>query len=473
MTRPDPPAGATPTPAASPDVLPVLRERLLDIPEAKFVEVVRLLEHVRDHPDVRQTFATIRPRLSRVRPARRPTLKRILCMPFEDVLETLDGVDVPLGRIERRVIEPVWRIVRERADAAQLAALERAVQGLDAANRNGLLNVGGRLWPLAAAALHGALDGDGDRRLLWTGFGGDEALAAQARSVAHILEIGSIVESLKAELSPRPVPALGEGHVAAIEQAAQAAARLSPKTVYYLLLIAASRLAAPAGLLDVLNDLDLGRANREQPALFAQLSGLVVANLEERTARMDGPAAGATSPDEAVDIALRLIQGLDTTSAVMDHRNETAYRERLAAVRGAVRTMLDETVIRTAPRGVLDAIALIDGDGTGLTRDDEAQTAAEDHARALRRCEALADSLEMRHTLEKAIAGLGAGLTKRANALVAAYPRLVRRAPDPETAELSLFYALRLVELVAGPIQAEELRRATMAMLAQISGDEP
>ena len=133
--------------------LPGLESRLFDIPEDKFIEVVRLLERVRDHPDVRQTFAAIRPRLVQVRPERRPTLKRVLCMPFEDVLESFGGVDVPLGRIERRVIDPVWKLVMECGDTALIDQLDRQVQETAPGNLNALRNIGRRLWPMAAQAI--------------------------------------------------------------------------------------------------------------------------------------------------------------------------------------------------------------------------------------------------------------------------------------------------------------------------------
>ncbi|MBP2309227.1 hypothetical protein GBZ48_06820 [Azospirillum melinis] len=471
------------------DRLPGLESRLFDIPEDKFIEVVRLLERVRDHPDVRQTFTAIRPRLVQVRPNRRPTLKRVLCMPFEDVLESFNGVDVPVGRIERRVIDPVWRLVTECGDRALIDQLDRQVQETAPGNLNALRNIGRRLWPMAAQAIQGAIRGvaggagepDTGRQALWRVLQGDEEMRRQLQDVAAFLEIGLTVESLKDALAPKPLAVLDDLHVDAIEQAVQAVARQSAGLVYYLLLVAASRMANPADLLTVLNDLDFGKARREQPAIFAQLSGLVVTNLEERSARLEGKGCGtghsagqgeaavAIAPEEAIAIAERLVASIDTTSAAMDVLADPAYRERLDAVKATVRTMVAGTVLDTASAGILTAVPAPAGNGCTAPVDEDAQAAAEDHARALRRCEGLAGALGLHEPLKDTLVSMEKGLMARAHALLADYPKAAGEPDDAETAEMNLFYALRLLELVAGPAKADRLRTAIMAATGEFA----
>lgn len=447
------------------DRLPTLEHKLLDIPDEKFVEVVRLLERVRDHPDVRKTFSIIRPRLARIRPDRRPTLKRVLCMPFEDVLESRGGAEAPLGRIERRAIEPVWRLVEESADPHLFDQLDRRVQEAAPGDRNALVNIGNRLWPMAARILRGALDGEESRRTLSRRLHGDDELLRQVGDIAAFLDLGPVLESLKGDLSPKPLPALEAEHAAAIEQAVQAAARQGAGMVYYALLVAASRLATPADLLSVLHELDLGKARREQPEIFARLSGLVVGNLEERTVGLDGPAAAA-SPDSAVALAERLIAGVNTTVSVMDRVREPAYRDRLDAVRGSVGAMVSGAVLKTAPQGILSAVAVPVRGATPVV-DEDAQIAAEDHARALRRCAGLADALGLGHAVDDTLKAMGNGLIQRAQALLDGYPQAGHNAG---AAELNLFYALRLLEMVAGPAKADPLRVAIMTATGEMDG---
>ncbi|MFD1626137.1 hypothetical protein [Azospirillum griseum] len=467
-------SGASPSARAetgtTPDLLPSLEQRLLAIPDDKFLEVVRLLERVNDHPDVRQTFDSIRPRLVQMRPGRRPTLKRVLCMPFEDALEGVGGGDVPLSRIERRVIAPLWGIVEERADRHQLDQLDRMVQEVAPGDHNGLLNIGRRLWPLAAQTLRAAMDDDRSRQALWRHLHGDEGLQRQVIDAAAYLDIGLSIEALKSDLSPKPVPELEDRHIAAIEQAAQAVARQSLAGVYPLLLVAAARLATPADLLRVLNDLDLGKARRDQPVLFAQLSGLVVSNLEARSARLDDRASAGertvVKPADAMATAERLIASVTTTSTVMDALHEPLYRDRLAAVTSAVGAMVAESVLDTAPQGILSAIPAPTPDRAPEV-DETAQIAAEDHARALRRCDRLADTLGLRQQVNDTIKRMGQGVEQRAQALLQDYPQRLEDAAATDAAELNLFYSLRLLELLAGSAKADPLRLAILSAIGE------
>lgn len=453
--------GGSPGKPGIPGLPPALESKLLDIPEDKFVEVVRLLERLRDHPDVHRTFTAIRPRLAQLRPDRRPTLKRVLCMPFEDLLESAVGADLPVGRIERRCIEPVWRLVAERLDRADVDRFEGQIREAPPGSRTALLNVGRRLWPLASGILRDALADDGFLR-------DDPELRRPMAEVAALLDVGPVVESLKDDLSPKPLPTLDAPHIAAVERAAQAAARQAPEAVQGLLLVAASRLATPAELLTVLHDLDLGKARRALPELFVRLSGLVVGNLEERSARLDG---AGPSPEDAVTLAERLIASVNTTSAVMDTRNEPAYRERLEAVTKAVGDLVNGSVLRTAPAGILAAVA-VPPPGAAPAVDEDAQAAAEDHARALRRCVGLAGALGLQQPVDDTLKAMGGGLVRRARDLLDGYARMGGSADEAEAAEMNLFYALRLLEMVAGSAKAEPLRVAIMDAIAGRCGGE-
>jgi hypothetical protein len=131
--------------------------------------------------------------------------------------------------------------------------------------------------------------------------------------------------------------------------------------------------------------------------------------------------------------------------------------------------MVTGTVLDTAPGGILTAVAAPAGNGRPAAVDEDAQAAAEDHARALRRCEGLADALSLHEPLKTAMASMEKGLMARANALLAQYPKAAGDPDDAETAEISLFYALRLLELVAGPAKADQLRTAIMAATGEFA----
>ena len=454
-----------------PDSLQGLRGRLFEVPDAKFVEIVRLLEQVVDRPEVRETFDHIRPRLARVRPERRLTLKRVFCDPFEDVLEAARLADVPVGPIERTVIDPLWRIVEERGDRRHLDPLNEAVRRVSAGDHAARHALGCRLWWVAGTAIREALAAaDRDPKARRALLRGSEAHIRQARDVAEFLEIGHAITELKNCLPPKPIQALADEDVAAIEAAVKEVAKAGTGKPYYLLLVVASRLRKPADLLAVLGDMDFGKARREKPLVFAQLSSLVVTSLEDRSLRLEGVDESALSPADAVEFARTLVESLDSTCAVMGRVNETAYDQRLQSVRQAVKGMVETTVLTPAPAGIAAGVPVPPKPGTAPPPPDDArQLQAEEHARALRKCESFAGALGLDYSVAQTLTAVGKDVGTRTERMIAGYKAAPPAPTDQESAEQSVFYAIRLMELVAGSAQADELRLKALRALGGIA----
>lgn len=449
------------------ETLKDLRHTLHDIPEAKFVEIVRLLEQVGDLPEVRDTFASIRPRLAQVRPARRPTLKRIFCDPFEDVLEAARVSDVPVGRVERAAIDPLWRVVEQRGDPKQIAPMEQAVRRLDGHDAKSRHTLGCRLWWVAGTALRAALaEAEKDVTVLRRLFNGDPELVRQAQDIADFQELGHLIAQTKAALPPRPIPSLDAESVTIIGEAVREAAKLGPMKPAFLLLVVASRMRKPADLLAALGDVDFGKAHRHKPAIFAQLSGLVVTSLEDRSHRLEGMEALAHDPAAAVDLAEQMMQSLESAVSVMGTLNETAYDARLGGVRQAVRGMVAATVIDPAPAAVACSLPRLPVAGAApQPPDDEVQARAEDHIRALRRCQGFAGALGLEPQVADTLKTIGETVEKQAAALMNGLDRVPRSDDGLLSMEQSLFYTVRMMELAAGPAPADALRiRAMQAM---------
>lgn len=446
------------------ETLKDLRHTLHDIPEAKFVEIVRLLEQVGDLPEVRDTFDSIRPRLAQVRPARRPTLKRIFCDPFEDVLEAVRISDVPVGRVERSAIDPLWRVVEQRGDPKQLAAMEQTVRRLDGHDGRGRHTLGCRLWYVAGTTLRTALaEAEKDVAVLRDLFDGDPERVRQAQDIADFQDLGHLIAQTKAALPPRPIPALDADSVAVIGEAVREAAKQGPMKPMFLLLVVASRMRKPADLLSALGDVDFGKAHRHKPAIIAQLSGLVVTALENRSHRLEGMDALAHDPTAAVDLAEQMMQSLESTLSVMGTLNETAYDERLDGVRQAVGGMVSSTVIAPAPAAVASSLPKLPPRGQDpQPPDDAAQSRAEDHIRALRRCQTFAAPLGLEPAVADTLKTIGETVEKQATVLMNGLDRVPRTDDSLISMEQALFYTVRMLELAAGPAPADALRIKAM-----------
>lgn len=439
------------------DALRQLRRRLIEAPEEKFIEVVKVLELAGERPEIRQTIHAIRPRLAELRPARRMTLKRIFCDPFEDVLEAKLPGDGPIDAIPRRVIDPIWREVAARADSRHMEPLRAAVAALDSNDASGRHALGCRLWYAAGSALRKLLD-DAPTHL------GTEALAA-ARLIVEFVEIGHQIAALKNALPPKPTPGLNDEECALIEAAVQETARIGVQKPFYLLLVLASRMRRPADLLAALQDMDFGKAKREKPAVFAKLAGLMVGALEGAGGRLDvgpGPEAPPQKFETVVETAERLTESLEAAQRLLTGVGDAQYDERLKKVRVAVQEMVRRDVLEPARDVVVAVLPPVAPSVASPFPEDDKQEEVENQARALLRCERFADSLSLAPEVTSALSDIGAKLERD----VARWRKtLADRGASPasdEAALTTLSYAVRLMELVAGSGRAEAMMRAAM-----------
>nr|WP_295836870.1 hypothetical protein [uncultured Azospirillum sp.] len=426
--------------------LVALGDKLMDIDEAKFRQVVGLLEQMNDHPDIQRTIAVIRPRLVELRLSRRPTLKRLFCDPFEDLFEALGKADpVPLSVIERSLMNSLWPLVEAEIGKDRLRAYRPALQ--EGPERKVLCEA---FWTDCAAAVakiaEGAVAGHFNEPLdLRMNPSRTRALA----DIAVILSIAPEVAELKAALSPKPVPKLHADHIEAIQTIGRRLSRVRPDALKIFVLLAASRLTNPSALLSGLWDMDLGQKSADRAALFMSLSGTVVAQIEDRSRA--GQTAGNADRMAVADLALDLVATLDATRAAMEQSRNKEFDQRLKQVRNSVHAMVKTQVLQDADAGIVSAIGALDGGGDG--REGRAQLAqAENHARALRKCATIADSLGLRGELREMTQKTTASLTERAQ------KELAGPAGNARTG----YTAIRMIELIAGPAEANKIMDGIM-----------
>lgn len=441
-------------------ILDGIENKLLDLPETKFVEIVSLLEQIGDHPRVREAIGTVRPRIARVRPARRLTLRRVFCDPFEDLLVPAADGAAPLRPIDRSIIIPLWQVVETCADPGELAPLRRKAGQLSDQDSSQRHTLGCRLWMLAARVLRNAIEDVEANPSLRTAFiGGGEDRLEQARDIVELLDAGHAVARLKSVLSPKPVGELGDAEAALIGELIQETARAAPRRVYHLLLIAASRLRRPADLLGALEGLDFGRARRDKADVCAALSGMIVNSLEAsgRSGVEHPPAEGP----EVVDRAERLLDSLSATRNLMERARDSRFDTRLDEVRQAVRTMVDAGVLDKAEMAILDGLPeLPSTDGSLTVPDPQRQEKAEDYARALRRCQLFARELGLDLRVAATLDTVGNAVDARLGTLLAG-----AGDRDDEAYDLSVAYSLRLLELVRGLSSAAAPRFDVLRLL--------
>ncbi|MFD1626016.1 hypothetical protein [Azospirillum griseum] len=419
-----------------------LGDKLLYIDEAKFRQIVELLEQMGDHPDIQRTIAVIRPRMVELRIHRRPTMKRLFCDPFEDLFEVLEqGAPLPLSVIERALMNSLWPVVEAKMGRAKLKGYHGALQ--DGPQRD---NIADAFWTEAAEVV-AALSANSEAGRFEEGMDlrlNPDRVRAIA-DIATILSIAPEIRDLKTVLSPKPVTKLHKDHIDGVRDLGRKVARTRPDALKIFVLVAASRLSNPSVLLGGLHDMDFGQKPAERSKLLMELTDTVVGQIEDRSRSLRATPDGVPDRLAVADLAVDLVASLDATRNAVELTRNKAFDQRLKEVRNSIHDMVKTQVIADADNGIVTAVAGL----TGGTNDKPQLLAAENQARALRKCATIADSLGLRGELKTVTQKATGSLTDQARKALAA-------GPTGSTSRAG-FTAIRMIELLSGPAEANKL----------------
>ncbi len=422
-----------------PHALLSLGTKLLDIDEARFRQVVDLLQQIGDHPEVQHTFSLIRPRLAEVRPRRRPTFKRLFCEPFEDLFELPAGNQpAPLNKVDRGVVNSLWPLVEGQIGKDRLRSVAGALA--DGAQQAEQARA---FWNMATAAVSNIMEQAESGR-----FADDLGLRLNPdrirtiEDIARILTIAQPVAELKSVLSPKPVQKLHKDHLEGIQTIGRQVARSRPESLKLFILLAAARLTDPSILLSSLWDMDLGQKSSERAALFLDLSGTVVAQIEERSRGVSAATGATVDRMAAATLAVDLVASLEATRNAMEYSRNKDFDQRLKTIRDSVHELVRTQVLDGAETEILSAVETL-APGTGTDQ----MVQAENQARALRKCSTIADTLGLRGELKSVTQQTTASLTGTAR------QSLADGVGDARTG----YTAIRMIELIAGPAEANQI----------------
>lgn len=162
----------------------------------------------------------------------------------------------------------------------------------------------------------------------------------------------------------------------------------------------------------------------------------------------DAAAHDDGKPDRlaAADLAVDLVNSLDATRGAMEVSRRSEFDKRLKDIRGAVHEMVRTQVLNEADGSIIAGIAPTAG---GLP-DRESLLRAENHARALRKCAVVADSLGLRTELRTVTDRTIGTLTSSAR-------QALGSAGTIGAGSKAGYTAVRLIELIAGPTEANRV----------------
>ncbi len=440
-----------------------VKTQLFNLADGEFHRLAALAEAAREAAAARDALEAMRPRLRVTRPPRRVNVERVFARPFEDLLYNGDATRKRPGRIARGAIFPCWKVIARFADATKLDAIMAEVDqiGIGCVDWAGL---GPRVWELALAAAQTVIErakNAGERAALVAELGG-EAAFAELVDMAGMLAITRHTEGLRAILAPKPLSRLEDKHALAVAGALRLVRAEDPARLASLAYFVIGRVGDPIDLA-----LLYGGSACQDPAL--RVLGVTAAELATDelgvlVERLDN--AGAAT---AQIIAERAEQIAGQLAKLRDGMREGGVEGSLAEVERILerlRTAVSQSVLP----GSEDMIATaIDGADAGDAAARETQReAAEQRARALGKCARFAGKIGLDGEVRKTIKAIERAAELVAIGLLTALERGNGAAADAEASAATLGHAVCILELVAGPDRADELRKRGFGLLDRL-----
>ena len=288
--------------------------------------------------------------------------------------------------------------------------------------------------------------------------------------IVDILEIADIVQSMRKRLPSRPIQTLSTGVVKTIGEHIDKAIKFAPKKAETLLLVAMGFLEKPWEIMEALEKLAHESKKVVDPALAALATRALVTGAEHRLESMRVDLEGGDyKPDS--ETLTRQIADLAKTmlgaKAVMQSSGQGKGLDRqLDRARRSLRDLVHIKILNGADKSILASV--MDGDsfasganGLGGWEEppDEAKLReAEQRAIALRLCVRYAEELGLGGEAEQTLSSLQAKLTGLTGARIESMHGRFLSHKQRGSVEANMFASVRLVELLAGPDVANDLR---------------
>lgn len=414
------------------DELTLIEKRLSKLPPAKFREIVGVLEESR--PDfggtgtgpVEALMSKMRPRLVRMKLARKLTLQRLFCRPFEELL-TDDPEPKGIGtQVTRRSIEPCWKIVVDRADAKKLQRFAANLRVCTNDETRKIERIGRQLWAYAATVLHDAMRSRGglpDASLS----GLSERAYRDILFVADYLEVADVLQELKRKLGRRPLRKATSEHIDAIITALEAVNAVNREYQHIVMDVLLVWLKHPSDIVGIVDRIAVEAKAQIDEDSLALAGEALVEDVEEQLRSVTGLAARTSERANLVRGLRGCVSDVIGAHGAFQSRASTTAMRRLERIRGKVAALVNEHVLKGGDDRVLTALPRPPerSEGTEMSDvlpmvaleappDPERVQAAEDQAIALRLCVKHAEELGLSAEFFDSVETLGRAIEDRA-----------------------------------------------------------
>jgi hypothetical protein len=455
-----------------------LQEHLFRIPEAEFTALVHELEQRRLNEararKISLIMSFLRPRLAILKPFRRMTLLRLLCMPFEDILYNPGSPRKAIGKIPRNAIRSVWDLLRENADKARVTAFEEqlASMPMEEQTAEALLEVGQEFWPFCAYALRGVIvvaEGSTRLRRELIDKMGDDNHFASLKEVVSMLEVADPIMTLRTNLSRGPIETVSNRDLDAIIAAFTAVNTKGPNYQECVIYVILARLADMASITDVFQRIDDAGAGAVITQVSDTASQAMVSQIEDQIKDMDDDIAIAPDRETLARQAENYVNTLAGAAKAIGQTGSRQQSRRVGQVRGELADKVRINVLEEGDDSTAALLAsMLSASFSDFDDDDDDDAASQemlekmqDRIVSLRVAERYADDIGLGGEVEQRLTAIESGLSKRADKLLGT----LNIGSDRSRAEANLNGTVRLIELVSGPESADDFRTRGRALL--------
>lgn len=441
------------SPPAPPSAAVDLAADLEGASDERLLRVIALIDAMPERGQVDRMLPSLRQRLARLRPRRPLTLRRLLVLPFEDLLEPAGGTPQPSQRrISRDVLQPVFQIALDNLEPALRAELEAAAAERHADEPDAVMALGRRLWPSAARLIAARLrSGAADL----AGSPAEHRLAGQLAGAQAILAVAAELTPLLRELPPRPTPQPNARAMRALAAVASAARAQGPEALLWTLELLLARAATTAWVVRLAAMPEAGVPPAERPGVIQQLARCRLVHLSDAAARI-----GRARDEPATPELLESLAALAADIESFDERWAKGPNERtmLRDTRDLASEAVAARVVESLGREIVSRVEILaDRD---LLPDAEVLR-LERLAHAVRRLGQLGVRLGLATGPEQLLEEFFEGYRTRILARV--------HGAGPAATPSGLLEQVRLVEILFGPDAAMSLYRDAHAVAGAVA----
>lgn len=414
-----------------------------DLPSAsddQLLRIVGLIDTLERRGAVDRLLDPVRHRLQLLRPPRPLTLRRVLALPFEDLLVPAQDMWPGRRRFSRAHIAGFLNHMQAALPKDVVAQLSACARGHTMAAAEVVLKIGAVLWPAAAAVLATEKGGPASGRPPV-----EPETVRHFAAAAPLLALGPKLVPMLWQLPAPPIPMLPRGAVEPVLEVLRAAAARGAEPLMWTIELLLARSLSPQVILDPLWTADLGLPAHERQAVLHQLIRSHIADLREAAVRLAASLnhTGRASATALLRLVLEL-DGLDdqrTTGSIDKRLLQDIRKTTSETIEGSIEAALGQDMLQP-----FQALGL----PAGL--DDDAMEGLEEAARNMRRL---------------SIAGVQLGIAETAETLLSPFWYLYRDTVlhreggsgngQQAWPTSSLFDQLRVVEILFGSDAAMRL----------------